>query len=204
MKYKKLKVLFDYFEQRRKLAFGLLRLNMNHKNQNRAPLVSRTVYFLGSSTHFLLFFACFVHIYIYIKQRKKLVFDHSELILSKNRLLGGLKLILVFQMQLVKGNKRFQKFSPYDDVQTVPRRNPVSLYFALGSILNLIQIPSSISTIKNDYPREYFPGFVKVDRGSAINRTIRSRKVETLGNLEFSMDFICLQVARFIRSYIYL
>lgn len=107
-------------------------------------------------------------------------------------------------MQLVKGNKRFQKFSPYDDVQTVPRRNPVSLYFALGSILNLIQIPSSISTIKNDYPREYFPGFVKVDRGSAINRTIRSRKVETLGNLEFSMDFICLQVARFIRSYIYL
>lgn len=64
MKYKKLKVLFDYFEQRRKLAFGLL--GLNHKNQNRAPLVSRTVYFLGSSTHFLLVFARFVHIYIYI------------------------------------------------------------------------------------------------------------------------------------------
>lgn len=74
MKYKKLKVLFDYFEQRRKLAFGLLRLNMNHKNQNRAPLVSRTVYFLGSSTHFLLFFACFVHIYIYILNNERNLF----------------------------------------------------------------------------------------------------------------------------------
>lgn len=57
MKYKKLKVLFDYFEQRRKLAF-----------------------------------------------------DHSELILSKNRLLGGLKLILVFQMQLLKEAKDSKNF----------------------------------------------------------------------------------------------
>lgn len=109
MEYEKLNVLFDYFEQRRKLAFGLL--GLNHKNQNRAPLVSRTVYFLGSSTHFLLVFACFVHIYIYIKQRKKLVFDHSDLILSKNRLLGGLKLILVFQMQsLLKEAKDSKNF----------------------------------------------------------------------------------------------
>ena len=94
-------------------------------------------------------------------------------------------------MQLFKKKKKASKkiLSARCSLKQFPRRNPVSLYLPLHSILNLIQIPSSISAIKNDYPREYFPGFVKVDRGSAINRTIRSRKVETLGNLEFFHGF---------------
>ena len=95
-------------------------------------------------------------------------------------------------MQLLKKKKKKASkkiFSARCSFKQFPRRNPVSLYLPLHSILNLIQIPSSISAIKNDYPREYFPGFVKVDRGSAINRTIRSRKVETLGNLEFFHGF---------------